>query len=139
MANAAAKVTAAFFDSKGLHYEILGDDEEVIHFGLPMENREGIMLFLFFAPDGTSVSIRNFDLVKIPEGKKAQAIMVCNELNLHFKWVKFAYDDERKCIQATDDAVIQLDSCGDEVLRCSIQLMRVCDEAYPLIMKAIYV
>ena len=139
MANAAAKVTAAFFDSKGLHYEILGDDEEVIHFGLPMENREGIMLFLFFTPDGTSVSIRNFDLAKIPEGKKAQAIMVCNELNLNFKWVKFAYDDERKCIQATDDAVIQLDSCGDEVLRCSIQLMHVCDEAYPLIMKAIYV
>jgi len=139
LGNLAAKNTALYFDSRKYKYEIFGEDGDIILLSMLMDNREPIKVALIFSKDGTSVSIRNTDLAKVPEGKAEQAIRVCNELNLNFRWIKFAYDDERKTIQASDDAVIQLESCGEEVFRCCGQLMDIADEAYPLIMKALYV
>jgi hypothetical protein len=139
MGNRSAEATAAFFDTKKYKYEIFGEDGDIILFNMLMDNREPIKVALIFSKDGTSVSIRNTDLARVPEGKELQAIRVCNELNLNFRWIKFAYDDERKMIQASDDAVIYTETCGEEVYRCCGQLMDIADEAYPLIMKALYV
>ena len=59
-------------------------------------------------------------------------------MNLNYRWIRFFYDEERQTIVAADDALIQLDSCGKEVLRCCNQLMDIADEAYPLVLQALY-
>ena len=139
MGNMAVETTKAYFDMRKYRYEVFGEDGDIILLNMLMDNREPIKVALIFSKDGTSVSIKNLDLAKVPEGKADQAIRVCNELNLNFRWIKFAYDDERKTIQASDDAVIQPESCGEEVFRCCGQLIDIADDAYPLIMKALYV
>lgn len=139
MGSRSAAATAAYFDTKDYKYEVFGEEGDIILLNMLMENRDPIKVALIFSKDGSSVSIRNTDLARVPDGKEIQAIRVCNELNLSFRWIKFAYDDERKMIQASDDAVIYTETCGEEVYRCCGHLMDIANEAYPLIMKALYV
>ncbi|WP_034447845.1 YbjN domain-containing protein [Butyrivibrio sp. AE2032] len=138
MANMAAKVTAAFFDSKGIRYDLVGDDSEAILTGFGLDNLEGVRFLIVFDKSEEAVAIRTRDFAKFPEAKKADMFKLVNELNRKFRWVKFIVDEEECTIAAEDDAVIQLDSCGEEVFRCCCQLADIVDESYPIIMKAIY-
>ena len=41
-------------------------------------------------------------------------------------------------INAEDDAVIQMDSCGAEILELCMNMVAIVDEAYPFIMKTCF-
>lgn len=138
MENLAAKVTAAFFDSKNLHYEMLGDDREAIRAGFSMKNREAIRVVMIFSDDNTDVKIRAYEVAKVPEGRAEKVYQVCNKLNRQYRWVKFYYNEDDRNIIAEDDVIIQLDNCGDEALQSCVQMVRIIDDAYPEIMRAIY-
>ena len=136
--NMASKATQAFFDSEGIKYELLNEDTGLIRLGFTMENKDSLSIFLDFSADGTSVSLVSFEIAKAPVEKKYKMFELCNSLNKRYKWVRFYYDEEKAMITAQDDAVIQLDSCGEEIIRCCIQMMHIVDEAYPEIMRAIF-
>lgn len=138
MENMAAKVTAAYFDTQGLHYDRRGEEGEALIAGFSMKNLDGVQVLMVFDKDGEGVKIRTFDFVKVPEGKKEAVYKVCSLLNMQYRWIKFYVDEEENMVVAQDDAVIQLDSCGPEVLRCCAQLTRIADLAYPEIMKAMF-
>lgn len=103
-----------------------------------MENREGIRVLMYFDSNNASVKIRTQNLVKFDASKKEKMYKVCNELNARFRWVKFFVDENDNTITAEDDAIIQLDSCGEEVFRCCLQLTKISDDAYPYFMRAIW-
>ena len=136
--NMASKATQAFFDSEGIKYELLNEDTGLIRLGFTMENKDSLSIFLDFSADGTSVSLVSFEIAKAPVEKKYKMFELCNSLNKRYKWVRFYYDEEKAMITAQDDAVIQLDSCGEEIIRCCIQMKHIVDEAYPEIMRAIF-
>ena len=138
MERMSAKVTKAFFESKGLHVDQAGDEGEILITGFAMDNREGMMVLMAFDPDDESVKIITQNLAKIPDKAVDKMYKVINDINKEYRWIKFYIDDSDNTVTAEDDAVIQLDSCGMEVLRCCIQLAKIADEAYPTIMKAIY-
>ncbi len=137
MASMALKVTTAFFDSKGLKYQVLDEEKGVLRVGFGMDNRDPMGILIIFSPDDTVASFRS-TVAKAPEDKKAKMFEVCNSLNAHYKWIKFYFDVNDCTIMAEDDAVIDLASCGDEVFRCCLQLVHIVDEAYPEIMKGIF-
>ena len=59
-------------------------------------------------------------------------------MNNRFNWVKFFVDESDSTITLSDDAVIQLDSCGEEIIKLIQFMTLVADEAYPEFMKAIW-
>ena len=63
---------------------------------------------------------------------------VVNECNDTYKHVKFVLDTEHSQINARDDDVIQLDSCGPECFELMIRMVKVVEAAYPKFMKAIW-
>ena len=138
MSNMAAKMTAAFFDAQGLKYGIAGDKDEVLLTVFPMKNKDGIKLMVIFDEDETGCSIHTDDFAKFPESKLNDMLKLVNDLNDRFRWIKFVVDTKNLTIEASDDAVIQLDSVGDEVLRCCIHFIGIVDQAYPEIMRAIF-
>ena len=139
MANMAAKVTAAYFDSEELKYDLTGDNQEVILAGFTMKNRPGSQrLVIHFDNNEKGVAIRAFEVAKFPEEKLDKMFKFVNDLNDKFSWIKFTVDEKDFTITAADDAVIQLDSCGPEVQQCCYQMLGIIDEAYPDIMKAIF-
>ena len=136
--NLAAKVTAAFFDSHDIRYSMRGDDNEVIRVGFRAENKESVEILLFFSEKNDNVGIRSFDLCKVPEAKKPALYELCSKLNDKYRWVKFYIDEDDNTITAADDAVIQLDSCGEECLELVMRMCDIADEVYPEIMKTIW-
>lgn len=136
--NAAAKATADYYDEKGVKYERLGDLGEIMVSRFKQKNRDSIDVIVIFDEDSTSAKIRSYNIAKFGDDKKEILYRICNELNSQYRWIKFYVDENDNSITAEDDAVIQLDSCGDEILRCSSQLVKIVDDTYPVIMKAIY-
>ena len=138
MENMAAKVTAAFFDQKQLRYDRRGENGEAIIAGFAMDNKEGMKVLMVFDDNNSGVKLTGLEIAKFPESKKADVYKLCSEMNARFRWAKFYVDEDDNTIVAEDDAVIFLDTCGEEVLRCCLQLVKVVDVAYPMIMKALY-
>ena len=93
--NMAAKMTAAFFDSKGIKYDRLGDNGEVIRYGFAMDNRDGLQFLAFFDPSNNAVQIRTMEIAKFPENLRDKMLAVCNALNDNFRWAKFVIPNDK--------------------------------------------
>ena len=132
MSSMAAKITAAYFESKKLDY-MLSDDGNMITTQFSLENMEGFNVFISFDPGDHTVHLRTSNIITFPESKMENMYPLVNALNSRFRWVKFVLDEENKSVIAEDDAVIQLDSCGEEVLECSLHFAQVVDASYPVI------
>ena len=133
MENAAAKRTAEYFEKQGLHFERVGASKEGIISTFSAQNAGNIKLLMVFDPDAEGVRIRTVGLFKVPEDGKEKAYRICNEMNCRFRWIKFYLDESDNTIIAQDDAVIDPETCGSEVLRCCAQLTKIADSAFPLI------
>lgn len=136
--NLALKVTAAYLDSQEIKYTILGEEEDKLSVVSRAENKDSVEIIAFFGEDNTDVCIKSFDVAKFPEAKKADIYKVCNELNADFRWVKFYVDERDNTVTAQEDAVVQLDSCGEECYELMARMVGIIDEGYPKLMKAIW-
>jgi hypothetical protein len=63
---------------------------------------------------------------------------VVNECNDTYNYEKFVLIEKHSQICVRDDAVIQLDSCGEECYELMMRMAMVVDDAYPKFMKAIW-
>jgi len=90
MANMAAKVVGAYFDAKGVKYEVIDEDGAVLKLGFSMDNRDGIRLIVRFDSDSEGVSVKAYDLAKFQEDKKQKMFEVCNKLNAQYVPTKTA-------------------------------------------------
>ena len=127
MSSMAAKITAAYFESKELDY-MISEDGSVITTEFGLENLDGINIFIRFDPSS---------IITFPKVKTESMYALANALNGRFRWIKFVVDEENLSLIAEDDAVIQLDSCGEEVLECSLHFAKIVDAAYPVIANVI--
>ena len=132
MSSMAAKITAAYFDSKNMDY-MISDDFSSITTQFDLENVDGINVFIRFDPGDHTVHLKTSNIITFPETKLMEMLALANALNGQFRWVKFVVDEQNKSIIAEDDAVIDLDSCGEEVFECSLHFAQIVDAAYPLI------
>ena len=114
MSSMAAKITAAYFDSRNMDY-MISEDLTSITTQFDLENTDGINVFIRFDPDDHTVNLTTSNIITFPETKLPEMLALANALNCQFRWIKFVVDEQNKSIIAQDDAVIQLDSCAVEV------------------------
>ena len=135
MAGMAAKMVLAFFESQETKATELRDD--LIRVGWNFDG--GTMeIFLQFDESNTHVHLEGMNFIKVPENKYDNLYKILNECNDTYSHVKFVLDTEDGQINARDDDVIQLDSCGEECFELMIRMLRVVEDAYPKFMKAIW-
>lgn len=137
MASAAAKMFVSLLEAKGLNSRFLDDAETVVRVGWKLDNTKISILF-YFDEDNRSVHIEGREFLNVPENKIDVMYKACNTCNNQYRWVKFTVDEEDKELVAKDDAVIQLDSCADEVMELMIRMTQIVDDAYPQFMKALW-
>ena len=133
MSSMAARITAAYFESRNLDY-MISEDGSVITTQFELENMDGFNVFIRFDEGDHTVHLRTSSIITFPETKMTEMYALANALNGRFRWIKFVVDETNKSIIAEDDAVIQLDSCGEEVFECSVHFAKIVDAAYPVIM-----
>lgn len=138
MSNTAAVITADYFESKGLKFILGGEDDNQITTYFEMKNKDQIRIDILFDESEDSVAIRGFGVAKFPEARTGDMFVLVNVLNTQFRWIKFVVNPDTCMINAEDDAVIQMDSCGAEILELCMNMVAIVDEAYPFIMKTCF-
>lgn len=137
MGNAAAKVVAAYIESKDFRWSYSNEEETTIRLGVKMDNIN-VEMFAHFDDDCESVSIMGRGMGNVPSNKFDRAYSLCNDMNNDYRWIKFYIDNRDGEIMTQIDAVIQLDSCGDEVWELFVRMAKIMDEAYNKIMEGLW-
>jgi len=73
----------------------------------------------------------------VPKDKTADVIFACNKLNTEYKWVTFYLDDDNDVILHLD-AILAPATAAEEAFELLVRMLKIGDEAKPVIMKAIY-
>ena len=131
------KVAKAFLDAQGLKNQVVKEDT-VLRVGFNADNKDTIEVLVIFDDNDRTIALRSFHYVKFPPEKKDLMYRVCSQLNTNFRWVKFYVDEEDNSITMADDAVVQIDGCGEEVRELVLRMVSIGDDAYPKFMQAIY-
>lgn len=137
MTNAAAKLFISYLEAKEMKYSVVNEERAVIRVGW---NLEGTTLGVFFMFDenGTSVHIEGHDFLTFTKDKCDKMYKICNDLNRKYRWVKFTVDVEKSVAVVECDAVIQLDTCAEEAVELMLRMTNIVEDAYPIIMKALW-
>ena len=92
--------------------------------------------FAFTGDDGCYVSIHTV-YENVPEEKFADLLIVCNELNTEYRWLKF-YVDTDNDLMVEDDAILEPETAADECFELLVRRINILDDVKPRIMRAIY-
>ena len=132
--NTCAKAFIDNLDAKDLNYKVRElDDETLVIF--PYDNRETTLVFA--GDDGKYVQMMTVIESMGSDEKFVEAVMVCNQQNRRFRFVKFAVDDDND-VMALSDAILDPNSAGDECFELLVRTLKIIKEARPQIMKVIY-
>lgn len=131
----ASKMVSAFFESQDITVREM--EENMFRVGWNFKGGS-IDIIFDFDEDDEHVHLEGMNFVRIPEDKYDAMYKTVNDLNDTYKLVKFVLLTQHGQICARDDAVIQLDSCGEECFELMIRMVHIVEDAYPSIMKALY-
>lgn len=137
MANAAGKLFKAYLDSKDLRCKVLEEDLSVLSVGWKLDNTR-TTIFFQFNDECTNVHIEAREFLTVPEDKLGKTLVSVNAMNIEYRWVKFTLNAEKGEVVAECDAVIQLDSCAEEVFELMLRTTHIIDESYPSFQKAMW-
>lgn len=136
MAYNVTEVFKASLDAKGVKYDVVNEEGNAISIGYKLENTK-IRIYVLF-DDEETVQIRGGAFLEIPENKLESMYKVVNACNSHFRWVKFSVNNEQHDVNSTIDAVIDLETCAEEVFQLVQRTCAIVDQAYPIFMKGLW-
>ena len=124
-----------YMDAEGIKY--VDRDEYVVKVTYSGDNLKSIPVFVFFDEDGDPiVQFKCWDIANFKD-KESKGILACNEMNAHYRWVKF-YLDKDADIVASIDAYIDDLTCGEECMKLVRRVVNITDEAYPTFARAMW-
>ena len=119
-------------DQEGIKYVEV--DENTVKICFNGDNIKSVNTLAVFDEDGQNlVQFRCWEIESF-KNKESEAMILCNELNYHFRWVKFFVDKDMDIV-ALLDAMLDDDSAGDECLSLLMRFVSIVDSAYPQIAK----
>ncbi len=129
-----AEMFVEFLKSKDMNFQC-GTDKDgdsVVEF--PYQGK--IAKMFFCGEEGEYFSLY-LVYERAPAEKLADVIFACNELNNSYKWVTYYVDRDNDVI-CHDDAILTVENAADEAFELLVRILKIAEEAKPVIMKAIY-
>lgn len=130
--NLALQAAMAYCDVMDIKYTIPDDstDRMVISYN-GLDNMDELYVIIVFDEDNSACVFYTFNYIEFSDDKKTEMIYKCNEMNNEYRWVKFYVDESDNTVTIQGDAVIQLKTCGEEVMEIVFRIVTIGDEAYP--------
>ena len=125
---------------RGLNFDHVDEYENpmiVLNFGGGDFQYTHVAIHVVFDLDGTSVQVVTSPIASAPAEKISSVLLALNECNHKFRWVKFYLDGDNDVI-ADADMIFDEQNTGDAVTEIIMRTANIIDEAYPVIMKAIW-
>lgn len=138
MAGMATKIVKGYFEDQGLKVDERNELTLRLGWGLRSAGNGSIDIFFNFYEDDSRVHVEGINFCNVPEDKFDRMYKLMNDFNAHYSFVSFYLDEEHQQITAQVDAVIQLDTCGEECNELMERILAVVEDAYPEIMKTIW-
>ncbi len=135
----ATKAIAAEFEARELKFCTERTDEtSYVETGFNTD-RAGVIKILFLSSDDDNdVAARAYNVIRgIPEDRRDQVLKTVNVCNRRFRYVRFSMDDDGS-IDAEYDFPQCAEPVGEMAFEIAVRFTQVIDEAYPLLMKAIW-
>ena len=96
-----------------------------------------VAIHLVFDLDGESAQVVTSPIANAPGEKTAKMLLVLNECNHKFRWVKFYLDDDNDVV-ANGDVIFNEQNAGEACIELVMRTASIIDDAYPEIMKGIW-
>ena len=120
-------------DAEGLRYRDIDDNRVIISYR--GDNTNDIDIHVIFDSDGDPlVALRCWSFGGTDPAKRLEYLECCNSLNTTYRWVKF-YIDKDGDIAVSDDAVVDDDSAGPEVIQLVRRMVGIYDDAFIPLMR----
>ena len=131
----AAQLFTEELENKEVHFDAREVSGEVSIISVPYDGK--MNNFIFNGPDGRYVSmVTHFE--SVPEDKVSDMLVLCNQLNSTYKWLKFYIDNDND-LMVEDDAIVSADeTAADECFELLIHRAHILKEVKPAIMRVIY-
>ena len=92
---------------------------------------------LFISQDNENdVSVRIYDLCRFKDVKRDAVLAACNKCNCAYRFVRFTADEDNT-VTVSADVPVETANPGKVCVELFIRCMRIVDECYPEIMRAI--
>lgn len=138
MKSQAAQLFMALMEAKEMKVALVNEEEDtILRTGFNLDNTE-VSIFIVIDEGDECVHFEGRDFLKVPKDKEIAILKACNECNNSYRWVKFVLQEDDSIVSCKCDAVIQLDSCADEIFELVMRMASIVDEAYPTFMKAMW-
>ncbi len=132
--NAARQMVKIFtqkLDEESKIYNV-NDERNVVTLNYKGEHFDSLTFTFFFDDDGASVGVRVYSIVKFQKNQLADAYQFCNEMNNKYRWLKFYVDSDDE-FTAAMDAVISVESAGDECYEILTRTVSIVDSVYEIL------
>ena len=106
-----------------------------LQFGI--KNGGGYKIRFISHDDDNDVSVRIFGLITVEEDQMAKLLPAINELNRKYRFVKFVLDDDGDVNLEYDYLTLCPDPAAS-AMELVIRIVRMIDDAYPLLMRALW-
>lgn len=135
------KATAAIaraYDANEWHYTIdeVGD-KSVLKAKFNAKQAGSVELLYISTDDDSDVAVRIFHYVKGMPAKAPELLGAINELNCKYRFVKFVMDNDCD-IQIEYDLPVRCADPGQTAVEMANRLVDIAEEAYPVIMRALW-
>ena len=126
-----------YMDEKGIKYR--DRNETVVSVGYSADNMKSVDVIVEFDKEGKNlVTFHSWSIGKFADDAKySRALVVCNEMNKKFRWVKFYLDNDRD-VTVQADAIVDIETVGRECAELVSRIVNISDEAYPEFMRVLW-
>ena len=125
-----------YMDNNGVKYQLLNGGQIRITYNA--DNMKTIPIIVFFDEKGNNlVEFICFQIATFKDDKFGAGLVVCNNLNAKYRWVKFCLDSDSDVL-CKMDAYVDLSSVGEECMNLVRRMVGIIDETYPEFMKALW-
>lgn len=123
-------------DNVGIKYTVL--DDISVRISYSGDNADSIDVIVSFDQGGDGiVNLGCWSFGRVQADKRAAMLEACNALNTKFRWVKF-YIDGDSDLAVSSDAVVDIETVGEECIQLVRRMVNIYDDAYPVLMKAMW-
>ena len=127
----------AMLKTAKIKYEVLRSDKEmnVLLASVRGKNMSKVDIQIFVDPNVPHWLIyRVFNIVRVPKTKINTILSTVNYLNYKYKFCKFVFEDDS--IRADYD--LEAKKIDSDCSQALMNLIMICDDTYPKLMKAVY-
>lgn len=131
---------ARTFDREGIKYSTgtLDSGSSYVSASFTGDNVKSVDVVFLSSDNDNDVSVRAYSVVKFSESKSAAMILLANQLNNKYRFVKFTVDTDDRDMNVEYDFPEKTDDVGRTAVELFWRFAKIIDAAYPQMMKILW-